>query len=225
MATQRRKPLYGWGINDADYLVNYLPNPEIRNVQVMCPYYKRWSGMLSRAFSKTTVTLVSYSETTVSDDFKYFMDFRAWSIAQGLTPENRNDIDLDKDVIFIGNNRYSMEACAFIPKKINNLILCSEAKRTHLPIGARYEIKTGRYDACMRKNGKGFYIGAYDTPEAAHKAWQLSKADYIEEMIPFYKQEVERLNLLYREDVTEALYGRCILLREAAKNGEIINSL
>ncbi len=57
-SVNKRKPTYGWGINDADYVVQ----PVINGRQVLCPFYSRWVGMLTRVFcpkykEKTPVTL------------------------------------------------------------------------------------------------------------------------------------------------------------------------
>ncbi len=40
-----KKTIYGVGTNDANYLVV--------NKGVRCPYYKKWSSMLERCFSKS----------------------------------------------------------------------------------------------------------------------------------------------------------------------------
>ena len=224
MATERRKPIYGWGINDADYLVSYRPNPEIRNVQVMCPYYKRWHGMMWRVFkSYYSKATASYDKTTIDQSFQKFMDFRNWANAQGFGPDNGNLVDLDKDILFMGNNVYSQKTCVFVPKRINNLILTSEGKRKGTLLGTSFDGK--KYTAARNINSKTGYIGRFSTEEQAHKAWQLAKADYMEDSIANYEQESESIGLVYRPDVVEAILKRSTLLRDAAESGKIINSL
>ena len=226
MATERRKPVFSWGINDADYLVSYRPNPEIRNKQVMCPFYKRWHGMLYRALRKADhESVASYSETTISEDFKYFMDFRRWAEQLGFNENNKSVVELDKDILVIGNNQYSPEHCAFVTKKINMLLLTSNGSRGNLPLGVHTCKATGKLIAAQTMNGKRHTLGRFTCELEAHKAWQLSKAKYIEDSISNYEQESEEIGLVYRPDIVNALLQRSALLRNAAESGIIVDSL
>lgn len=219
-----RKPIYGFGINDADYFV--ATQGPTRNSSVLCPYYKRWHNIMYRVFNnKNTGPCASYIDTTVNESFKYFMDFRRWAEKQGFCPENRHLIDLDKDILFSGNNEYSSDKCAFVIQRVNKIISTSYGTRGELPIGVRFEARSNKYTAKLQINGKSKYLGTYLTEEQAHKAWQLAKADYMEDSIANYEQESESIGLVYRPDVVEAILKRSTLLRDAAESGKIINSL
>lgn len=57
-----RVPLYGVGINDADYVVQLretlsgTANKRKRKTIWVCPYYSKWSAMLTRCYSKTSAS-------------------------------------------------------------------------------------------------------------------------------------------------------------------------
>lgn len=228
MNLKGRKPIFGWGINDADYVVSWRPDPKIRNKQVMCPFYKRWSGMLYRALGpQTHASVHSYNETTIGDGFKYFMEFRSWASNQGFSDVNKGVVELDKDILVMGNNHYSPDNCAFVTKKINMLLLTSNGSRGELPLGVTLCSSTvaRKYVAGQTMYGKRNTLGRFDCELEAHKCWQLSKAAYIEEAISNYEQESEEVGLVFRPDIVTALLGRSTLLRNAAESGIVIDSL
>lgn len=216
------EPVYGFGINDSGYTVY----PKVNGKLVRCPFYDRWVNMLGRAFaSKESAQKLAYINTTISDSFKYFMDFRRWAEGQGFGSHNKHLVDLDKDILVSGNNEYSTEKCAFVIQRINKIIVTGQGGCGIYPLGVRLENRTGKFVAVICVHGKPKHLGTYTTPEQAHKAWQLSKAQHIENSVANYEQESESIGLVYRQDVVEAILKRSTLLRDAAESGKIINSL
>ena len=106
-SVNKRKPIYGWGINDADYVVSYAVNGKRKS----CQYYEKWVGMLRRAFSeKYKAKNPSYLCVTVCEEWKYFSNFKKWMETQYF-----DGLELDKDILKSGNSVYSPETCAFVP--------------------------------------------------------------------------------------------------------------
>lgn len=223
-ATTRRKPIFGWGINDADYLVSYRPNPEIRNVQEMCLYYKRWYNMLDRGINKKDST-PEYSETTVSDDWKYFMAFRGWSLDNGLNESNRSLIELDKDILFIHNNHYSPDTCCFVTRQANALFVTSNGSRGKTLLGTSLENHTQRYIAKMRYKGKTKNIGTFINEMDAHNAWKIAKADAICDYLSYFEDDFKLAGLTPRQVVYDAIASRVKILHDSANQSTIINNL
>lgn len=89
-----KKTIYGVGTNDANYLVV--------NKGVRCPYYKKWSSMLERCFSKSLHKKhPTYIGCTVCNEWLLFSNFRSWMMKQEWV-----GMELDKDIISIGNKKY-----------------------------------------------------------------------------------------------------------------------
>jgi hypothetical protein len=169
---KKNKLVYGWGVNDADYVVYAtLPN----NRRSLCPYYSAWSKMLERVFdAKFHARRPTYIGASVCDEWKYFMNFRSWMMAQDW-----RDKQLDKDIIVPGNKHYSPETCAFVDQRINTLLLDRAAGRGKYPIGASYDKILKKYCAVMSMNGKSRNLGCFDTPEEASLVYRKEKSRYV----------------------------------------------
>jgi hypothetical protein len=164
--------VFGWGVNDADYVVcAKLPN----NRRSFCPYYSAWVKMLERVFNtKSHARRPTYIGASVCDEWKYFMNFRAWMMAQDW----RNK-QLDKDIIVPGNKHYSPETCAFVDDRINSLLLDSAAVRGKYPIGVCYHKIKKKYRASMNVNGNQRHLGYFDTPEEASLVYRKEKSRHV----------------------------------------------
>lgn len=200
-SVNKRKPIYGWGINDADYVVQ----PVINGRQVLCPFYSRWVGMLTRVFCpKYKEKNPSYSDCSVHDTWKYFSNFKAW-----MEEQEWEGNDLDKDVLKPGNKIYGPDHCVFIPPRLNkslNLKSVSLSSR-NLPVGVG---KVGlKYIASLSGYaGVRTRIGTFLDAKAAHKAWQMAKSEQLEDTLSWYA-----LQKCFRTDVAEALLQRVWKLR------------
>lgn len=174
MSLFRRKPLFGVGINDADYMVK----PMVNGKRIICKYYVAWKDMLNRCYcSKYQEKHPSYHGCTVCDEWVIFSNFKSWMEMQDWKGK-----DLDKDLLIQGNKIYSPETCLFIPQSINKLLTSRGALRGLHPVGACYHKASGKYAAKVWTNGKRKHIGLFDTPNLAHKAYKLHKYAYIKEV-------------------------------------------
>lgn len=166
------KLLYGVGVNDADYNVH---KTEGGKTVWRCPIYSCWTNMLKRcyceAYQKKRQT---YIGCTVASDWHLFSNFRAWVITQDW-----QDKTLDKDLLVEGNTIYSPEACCFISARINSFLVERKASRGEWPIGVVYHKGDKKYQAQCGDivTGRGKYLGSYNTPEEAHRAWLKFKLE------------------------------------------------
>lgn len=217
--------VYGWGINDADYFTCRKVEGETK----ICPFYDRWRGMLRRSIDPAgKLKGTAYEEVSIGDGFRMFMDFKRWSEDQGFNLNNFSLLHLDKDILSGDSKVYSPETCAFVTRKINNLILTSEGKRGKFLLGvSRCEKASNkrRYYARYTDNGRGMRIGGYPSETEAHQAWQLAKADYIERSVIGYEEESALIGIKYRGDIVESLLNVSNKLKNDAESGIITYKL
>jgi len=150
-----RSPVYGIGINDADYMVQ----PVINGKQERCPYYKVWQLMLMRCYSsKYHLKCPSYMECSTSNEWLYFSNFKRWMKTQDWEGK-----ELDKDVLIPANKEYSSNTCIFVSRQINGLLNNHAAKRGKYPQGVHFHKATGKYMAKCKVNGKSKALGYFST--------------------------------------------------------------
>jgi hypothetical protein len=134
---------------------------------------KLWAGILRRAYDlKFKQRNPAYAEVTVSEQMCYFSEFYAWCSRQKGSDER--GWHLDKDILIKGNKEYSFEACCFVPRSINNLLILAKDKRGDTPIGV-YKTPQGTYRSSLHVNSKSTGLGTYPTAEEAFLAYKVAK--------------------------------------------------
>lgn len=172
---KRTRPVYGYGINDVDYLIEV----KIGDKRKECPYYRKWKKMLERVYSIPYHSRKpTYKDCTVCDEWHYLSQFKAWMEVQDWKGN-----DLDKDVLFPNNKHYSPETCVFIPRKINTFLLDGEKLRGKYLIGVTWNTRSNRFQSQIRYNNKNIYLGLFDTEIEAHNAWKDHKIMQFNELI------------------------------------------
>lgn len=173
-----RKLIYGVGINDADYMIMIKSGRS----RIMCPFYSRWSCVLSRVLSESfQKTKPTYKGCTLSEEWLVFSSFRKWMIQQDWEGN-----DLDKDILFPGNRNYGPDECAFVSRRVNEL-LCNRGKAAgKYKKGVRYY--RGKYVAAFNIGDKNIYLGTFNTEEEASQAYNKGKA---EEIIKVSKEQTD----------------------------------
>ena len=161
-ALSHRRLVCGVGINDADYMTNMIT---AGGKQITCPYYQKWIDILQRTHSeKYFIRYPTYRGCSICDEWLVFSEFREW-----MESQDWKDKCLDKDVILPGNKVYSPETCAFVSQHVNLILTSKRRNNSGLPIGV--SLYCGRYRAYMNFDKKLFYLGIYDTKEAAGESY------------------------------------------------------
>lgn len=175
--TKPRTPIYGIGINDADYVIGYRDS---QGKTYSCPYYETWRGMLERCYSqKFHERQPSYKGCTVYEPWKILSNFRKW-----METQDWQDKTLDKDLIGWGQKHYSPDTCLFVPKAINSLLVLRGNHRGEYPLGV-IKVVTGKYEYFEAKcsfYGKQKRLGLFKTVEEAASCYKEAKLKYISEL-------------------------------------------
>lgn len=159
----KRKLVYGWGVNDADYVVETRED----GIYVRCPYYMTWRNMVKRCYSGQ---YPSYIDVEVCSEWKYFSKFKAWMITQDW-----EGLELDKDLLYRGNKVYSPETCIFISGRINKFIY--ESSKGPYPTGVVFHRQTGKFLAKCTDLYVGVqrHLGLYRTADEAERSYLTYK--------------------------------------------------
>lgn len=185
------KLVCGVGWNDANYEVQ--PRGE-----APCPYYKTWARMLHRITSHK-----NYLSVSICKDWLVFSNFKGW-----MTNQPWQGRDLDKDLKVLGSKEYSPETCAFIPHRINSIMLNFKKVKGDLPKGVTYTKRKGRLGKPYRalvSDGAGNYrhLGYFDNIIEAHKAWKLGKSQVIAESLLWWEESDKES---FSQDIANNLY-------------------
>lgn len=172
----------GVGINDADYVVHktetvsYVNRKQKTKLLWVCPFYRKWKSMLERCYSeKLKKKYPTYEECVVCSEWLSFMRFKAWMETQDWEGKQ-----LDKDLLVKGNKLYGPETCVFVSKDLNLFLLETAKTRGDWPIGVCFNQTNKKFvatcsDPFLKKNE---FLGYYNTPEEAHKAWLFRKREF-----------------------------------------------
>ena len=172
----QRKPLLGIGANDA----HYMTTPKANGARLLDPAYRAWVNMMSRAYDpKFHAVNQTYVGVTVCSEWHYFSAFRQWWL-----DNYRDDGQLDKDLLVVGNKEYGPDVCIYIPSMLNSFTTDCGASRGELPIGVSFCKQTGKYRSNCNNpiTGKKRNLGRFNTPEEAHEAWLKCKLSLAEQL-------------------------------------------
>ena len=153
--------------------------------------YRKWESMLDRVHGRSCKQDVAnpYYDTSVSEDFRWFGDFKNWCEKQvGFGNENWA---LDKDILVKGNKVYSPETCCFVPVELNSLLVNNRATRGEFPVGVYYDVSRSKFQSHIRMHGKRKHLGRFVTPEEAFQAYKQAKEAYIKEVVELYKDQID----------------------------------
>ena len=187
---RRSKLVWGFGINDADYITNPMVKIEGKWVHLpVCPYYSKWYDMLRRCYSEEYQEKhPTYKGCSVCEEWKHFNNFKRW-----MEQQDWEGKDLDKDFLVEGNRTYSPSACIFIPQKVNKFVTTSGKMRGDHPIGVRLDKRRKKnpyLSQCSDGSGVQKYLGYFATPEQAHQSWLQKKLEVCESYMEEFKDSV-----------------------------------
>lgn len=158
----------GYGENDLDNVVGNKG-------------YLRWHHMLRRCYAKGDP---SYVGCSVDERWRKISDFLPW-----FEDNYIEGFELDKDLYIPGNKVYSEDTCLFIPKYLNTFIRTPGRER-----GTKI-MRSGRYEANIRRHGHRIYLGSRDTEEEAHQLYVSGRVSLILDEVDKWEGKV-KLGLL-----------------------------
>lgn len=167
-----RKPVFGVGINDYPGTSSWT----INGVRYKCPFYRKWVSMLARCYKEEYLAeFPTYAGCSVSEEWKYFTNFRVWMEEQDWVGK-----ELDKDILVPDNKIYSKETCVFISRELNAFLNDHRSARGLYNLGVSWHKRTGMFvSQCSNPlTGKSEYLGLFDSEEAAHLAWKQKKHEH-----------------------------------------------
>lgn len=167
------KLVHGVGINDADYQVNLNESGLKRSRIWMCPIYQVWANMIARCYSARYQAMnPSYIGCTVSPEWHYFSEFKAW-----MEGRHWQGMQIDKDLLLKGNKVYGPEACVFVSNQLNSFIGGRSSSRGDCPAGVFWSDDHGKFRSmcCNPFTGKREHLGFFTDPDVAHEAWRAKK--------------------------------------------------
>lgn len=170
------KTFCGVAFNDADYKLTRYSRSSGRNVQVWtCPFYVKWSHMISRCYgAKTLERCPTYKGCTVAPEWLVFSSFKAWMELQDW--QNKS---IDKDILVPGNKVYGPDTCAFVSARVNTFLTESNSSQGEFPVGATFHKASGKFRAqgWSVKTGARKHLGLFPTAKEAHEAWLSAKLE------------------------------------------------
>ncbi len=156
--------------------------------------YEIWCSMLQRVYDpKKHIELPTYTNCSVSENFKYFSYFKEWCNNQiGFNKFSADGLPytLDKDIIVKGNKVYSEGTCCFVPHKINTVLIKCDGRRGSNLIGVYYLKSKNIYTASISIDKRRKSLGRFKTEVEAFQAYKTAKETYIKEVVNFYKDQI-----------------------------------
>lgn len=202
----------GVATNDADYVTSMkesLPSGKQKLVWI-CPAYLAWNNTIKRGFSYREKH-PTYKDVTVCPEWLLFSNFRNWWIKNSV-----RGWQLDKDILQKGNLVYGSDSCIYIPSYLNTLLADSAAARGDYPLGV--DKNQNRFRSRVNWGECQKHLGYFNTPEQAHKAWQIGKIGAIKEAIVKYTEEANFLGV-FDIHIVSALNERIVTLEDDIANG------
>ena len=208
--------VYVVATNDANYVTSVqerLPNGKQKLVW-MCPAYVTWSSIIKRGFSyREKLKRPTYKDVTVCPEWLLFSNFRNWWVEN-----NVRGWQLDKDILQKGNLVYGPDSCIYIPGHINSLLLDCAATRGGCPLGVYKDNGLFKAQISMISSRTQKHLGRFNTPEQAHRAWQVGKIGAIKDAINKYTEESNSLGV-FDVRIVDALNERIATLEDDIANG------
>jgi hypothetical protein len=199
MSLTQRKLVYGVGVNDSEYKTYTRVEGKLK----FCPYYSKWRSMIRRGYSTNYKQKhPTYKDVTVCKEWHTFSTFRSW-----MEKQDWKDKELDKDIINPDNKVYSPETCAFVSKRVNQLLTDNGKSRGKCKQGVCFYKNSGNFLAhCRDSVGKKRHLGSFPTEAQAYEAYVHYKHALILQVAS--EQEDERVKnglLLHANILLESL--------------------
>lgn len=157
--------------------------------------YELWNSMLTRCYNiKIKQNIPTYKHCEVSENFKYFTNFKEWcnnQVGFNYKDDKGNSFQLDKDILVKGNKIYSEDTCCFVPCEINNLFTKSNSVRGTYTIGVSRHEQTGKFHARVNISGEMTHLGLFETEIEAFTVYKQVKEAYIKHLAEKWKASLD----------------------------------
>ena len=163
--------------------------------------YKVYSGILARCGDTKDKDYIPscYDEAAVwqgwTEDPKSFI---RWYLEHYYEAEGES-MHVDKDLFGSGSKMYHPDYCCILPQGLNNLLANSkkhykegETPENTLPLGVRYNSKTGKYygEITFTGDDRARQLSYWDTPEEAFAEYKAMKQADILVVAAQYKDKI-----------------------------------
>lgn len=163
----KRKSICGFGINDADYVVN----PTINGCRIPCLAYATWRGLIQRSVDLGyKLKHPAYQDVTVWAGWQHFMAFRRWWLFNYI-----EGYEIDKDLLSPDVKVYSPATCIFIPQWLNVFIKETPNKSK----GVLFEADRNKFKATLKHENRTINLGRFDSAQSASRAVKEAKLNII----------------------------------------------
>ena len=147
--------------------------------------YKAWSAMITRCYTKTLINGENhyrrYENKEICEEWLLYENFYEWMHSQENFEQlmKIKDIELEKDILYKGNNIYSPETCCLVPHNVNSLFVKADRTRGNYPIGVTYKTRDKVFEVQCNINGKETYLGRVHDPIEGFYIYKNFKEKYI----------------------------------------------
>lgn len=152
------------------YNVACLGNAETQVNKVVKDSYKKWRAMIDRCYSGR---YEAYKDCYVCEEWLTYENFDNWYNNNVYKLDSNSRLELDKDILMLGNKLYSPIHCILVPQKIN--MLFSSMTKTK----GYYKREIGFVSMYNKK---------FDTQYDAYNHYKENKENDIIKMAKSYKE-------------------------------------
>lgn len=165
--------------------------------------YIVWRSILMRCYSNkhhtTHICGSTYNRSYVCDEWKDFQKFAEWFYSNYV-----EGFDIDKDILFEGNEEYSPMTCVFVPKTINSYFKKKIKTSSGLPLGV---YKQGSMFSIAHQLSSKFNAPtSYPTIHEAETMYKRLKGLHIRQSVDEYRDFLPD-NLVDRLDTICKSFG------------------
>jgi len=139
--------------------------------------YITWADMIKRCYSsKYHENKPTYIDCSVDERWHDFQDFAKWFYNHDFS---NMGYQLDKDLLIPKNKAYNSEACSFVPRELNMLLVSCGNARGKYPQGVYFQKASGKYMSAMRTGGERMYLGYFNCPQEAYQVYKKAKEAHV----------------------------------------------
>jgi len=134
--------------------------------------FSYWHDMKRRTSATDRKKNLAYSSASVCEEWSDFEAFSAWFVNQ---PKMTGWV-LDKDLLSGGVKIYSPATCCFIPREVNQMLVCNRSDSGGYPGVYR---RGSQFVARVKARNKRIHVGTYATQDQALEAYLAAKSDLL----------------------------------------------